>query len=383
MSDNSVFEDVRITVPKQTSGSDDESYLRSGPLIQTPDYTIIVPVTETLFDTYTGINVRRFLQTAVALAADNDGRVLLLGVETVNDETSLDTVRKYVQAEQPGEVETSAIVETIEERRTQLGEMSNLAQDLTASVQVSAAVRTVTSLTEGILNVLDGESETAVLLPRGTGLDEGWLLKRSTVDTILAEAECDVFVEKMGMQGGENALYVPSVDEHTVASLADSEAETIDSILLPVGSGPHSALAAEATRAVARAADAPVTVLHVIPAEAPTETRTGGEDLLKFADYVLGSDVTTTTKLQEAADTTDTIVAEANSHDLISIGAPEEKSRLEQVVYEPVQETLSELSGTTVLMSRDADRTMRSLYYRWKRGIEKRDNSSESSNRSL
>lgn len=380
MSDNSASEDVRITVPKQSSRSDDESYLRSGPLIQTPDYTIIVPITETLLDTYTGINVRRFLQTAVALAAENDGRVLLLGVETVSDEAALETVRENVQTGQPSEGQPDAPMETIEERRRQLAEMVDVAQELTPSVPVSAAVRTVTDLTEGILDVLDGEADTAVLLSRGTGLDEGWLLKRSAIDTILADAECDVFVEKMGTQGGENALYVPSVDEHTVASLAESEAETIDSILVPVGAGPHSALAAEAARAIAHAADASVTVFHVITPDSATDARSDGEDLLKFAEYVLGPDVATATELEEAADTTDAIVEKARSHDLVSIGAPEEKSRLEQVIYGSVENTLSDLSRATVLMSRDSDQTMRSLYYRWKRGIEKGDNSGESEN---
>lgn len=59
-------------------------------------------------------------------------------------------------------------------------------------------------------------------------------------------------------------MYVPNIDEHTVDSLAESEAETIDSVLLLVGTGPHSELAAEAARAIAKAADAPVTVLHVV-----------------------------------------------------------------------------------------------------------------------
>jgi len=379
MSDDSEQAGVRITTQKQSSDSDDESYLRSGPLIQTPDYTIIVPITETLLDTYTGINVRRFIQTAVALAAENDGRVLLLGVETVN-EAALETVRENVQTGQPSEGESDAPMETIEERQRQLAEMVDVAQELTPSVPVSAAVRPVTDLTEGILDVLDGETDTAVLLPRGTGLDEGWLLKQSTIDTILADAECDVFVEKMRAQGGENALYVPSVDEHTVASLAESEAETIDSILVPVGAGPHSALAAEAARAVAHAADASVTVFHVITPDSATDARSDGEDLLKFAEYVLGPDVATATELEEGADTTDAIVKKARSHDLVSIGAPEEKSRLEQVIYGSVEGTLSDLSRATVLMSRDSDQTMRSLYHRWKRGIEKGDNSGESEN---
>ncbi|GGM49042.1 universal stress protein [Haloarcula argentinensis] len=378
MSENSEPASVRITVPERSSGSDDEPYLRSAPPIQSPGYRVIVPVTETLLDSYTGINVRRFLQTAVALAADNGGRVLLLGIETVTDEAELGHVREYIRTEQVSQADTNPTIETLENRRTQLAEMSTLAQELTPSVPVSAAVRTVTDLTKGLLAVIDDESEAAVLLPRGTGLNQGWLFKRSTIDAVLTDAECDVFVEKMGARGGENALYVPSVDEHTVAPLAESEAETIDSILLPVGAGPHSALAAEAARAVARATGAFVTVFHVVPPESSAEARSDGEDLLKFAEYVLGSDIPITTTIREAADTADAIITEAESHDAVSIGAPEQKSQLEALVYGSVQETLSELDALTILMSRDSDQTMRSLYYRWKRGIEAEGGESES-----
>lgn len=380
MSGESEPSDVRISVQRQSSGSDDDSYLRSGPLIQTPDYLVIVPVTDTLLDTYTGINVRRFLQTAVALAADNDGRVLLFGIETVADEAALETVRAYVQTDERSDSNNKDTVQAIEDRQTQLAEMVDVAQELNPDVSVSAAVRTATDATEGILDVLDDGSETAVLLLHDAGLDEGWLLTQSTIDTILADAECDVFVENMGVEGGENELYVPDIEEHTVASLAESGSAAIDSILLPVGEDQHSALAAEAARAVAHAADAPITIFHVISPDTSAEATDDGEDLLKFAEYVLGPDTTTETKLREASDTTDAIVQEAKKHDFISIGFPEQKSRLKKLVFESVQQTLSETSEATVLTSRDSDQIMRSLYYRWKRGIEARENDSESEN---
>jgi len=370
MSDGSEPPDVRITVPRDSSDSDDNSYLRSGPRIQTPDYLVVVPVTGTLLDTHPGINVRRFLRTAVALAADNDGRVLLIGIETVRDASTLEPVREYVQSEDPTVSDKPDVVETIEERQSQLAEMADVAQELDPSVTVTASVRAVSEITSGIRGVINGENETAVLLLRGAGLDDGWLLNRSTIDTILADAECDVFVENMGTEGGENTLYVPDVEEHTVASLAESEAETIDSILLPVGTGPHAALAAEAARAVARHANASVTVLHVVSSDASAEAKADGEDLLKFGDYVLGSDVTTETELKTASDTSDVIMQQAGEYDFVSIGAPEQKSRLKKIVFDSVQETVSELNEVTVLMSRDSDRTARSLYYRWKRGIE-------------
>ena len=72
------------------------------------------------------------------------------------------------------------------------------------------------------------------------------------------------------------------------------------------------------------------------------------------------------------------LVQKAQSHDFTSIGAPEQKSRLERLVFDSVQETLTERSDVTVLMGRDSDQTMRSLYYRWKQGIEDSEGPDES-----
>ncbi|WP_235271262.1 universal stress protein [Halorubrum saccharovorum] len=335
-------------------------------------------MTDALLDSYTGINVRRFLQTAISLAADNGGRVLLLGVETVSNDETLDTIHEHVRSEQPSDDNGTTAVDSIEERRTQIAEMVELAQELDPDVSITATVRVVTDVTSGVLTVTERDSETAILLLRGVGLEDGWILNRSTIDAILADAECNVFVENVGTHGGEFPLYIPDIEDHTIAPLADSEPSPIDSILLPVGAGPHAALATEAARAVAHAADAPVTVLHVISSEASDDERADGEDILKFAEYVLGSEVSTTTELQ-AADTTAAAIAEAaTEHDFVSIGAPEQKSLLEQLVFQSLQETLSEQIEATILMAHDTDATMRSLYYRWKQGTESIDDNEQS-----
>ncbi len=371
MAEESAPSNVRISVPPQSTASETESPLHRGPTIHSPTYSVMVPVTGELLDADTGINVRRFLQTAIALAADNDGRVLLFGIVTVANEDDIETVREYVQSEPPDDTESDAVIETVTERATQMARIADVAQSLDPNVPITALVRPMLDTTHGVLDAIDGGgSETAVLLLRETSLDSGWILGRSTIDAVLAEAECDVFVENIGTQNGASALYVPDIADHTVAPLAESDAATIDSILLAVGTGPHSALAAEAARAVARAVDAPVTVLHVVPPDASAQERTDAKDVLQFAEYVLRPVVDTETEIREASTTTDGIVQAAQNHDVTSIGVPEQQSRLEQLVFEPVQETLSERDDVTVLMARDSNRTMRSLYYQWKQGLE-------------
>ena len=249
--------------------------------------------------------------------------------------------------------------------------------DIDRDVPVQASVRVVTDTTRGIVAALGGGSEMAVLLLQGAGFDESWLPGKSTIDTVIDEAECDVFVENVGVREGTHALYVPDVDDHTVASLAESDAEPIESILLPIGTGPHAALASEAARAVARAFDASVAVLHVVSPDPSGKERSSARDLLTFAEYVLGPEVDSETELREASDPTDVIIEAAKDHDFTSIGSPEEKFRLRDLVFEPVQETLVGEPELTVLMGRDVDRTMRSLYYRYTRAMENSDTDDE------
>jgi len=371
MSDTNNEDTVPITVPELSSESDGESYGYDGAVIHHPDYSVVVPVVSDLFDSDTGINARRFLQTAIALADDNDGRVVLLGIAAVDDEGVLEQAREYTQSAR-GEAE-QFLPQIVSERQSQLAKIVNVAEGIEEDVSVRGVVRVVADTTRGILDALGSGSETAVLLLRGTGFEEGWVLGNSTIDAVVDEAECDVFVENIGVREGSHSLYVPDVEGHTVASLAESEAETIDSILLPVGTGPHSALAAEAARAVARTLDASVTVLHVIAPEASGKDRSDAKDLLTFAEYILGSEVESDTELREASDPTDVILEEAQNHDFTSIGSPEQKFRLRDLVFQPVQETLVGKSDVTVLMGRDSDRTTRSLYYRYTRAMEKSD----------
>ncbi|PSQ21328.1 universal stress protein UspA [Halobacteriales archaeon QS_9_67_17] len=360
---------VPITVPTVSAESEADSHGYGGGVIRRPEYTVVVPVVGDLFDGDTGINARRFLQTAIALADDNNGRVLLLGIAEVADETTAERVREYTRSD-GGDRDERSIPEPVTERQTQLAQIVSVAEDIDPAVSVRALVRVVTDTTRGILAAL-GSNGTAVLLLRGAGFEESRLLGKSTIDTVLDEAECDVFVENIGDRAGTGALYVPDVEGHTVASLAESTAEPIESILLPVGTGPHAALASEAARAVARAFDASVTVLHVVPPDASEEERRDARDLLTFAAHVLG-EVEFETELREATDPTAAIIEEAQNHDFTSIGSPERKFGLRELLFEPVQETLVG-EDVTVLMGRDTDGMMRSLYYRYTRAMEGSD----------
>lgn len=356
--------DVPIVVPAPSTSA--ETYLHSGHVIHIPDYTVVVPVTDALFETDDGINVRRFLQTAIALAADNDGRVLLLGLAVVDSEAALDTIRAYVHEEG---VDESDAVTIVTEQQTRIERLLRVATYLDQKVSVRAVVRPVMNPTQGILHTVDRSDKTAVLFLRGTSLDTGGVFERSTIDAVLADADCDVFVETIGTREGPSGLYVPTV-EHTITPLNESAEEPIDSILLPVGAGPHAAIAAEAARAIAQATGAAVTVIHVDSTDTPEKATDNAEDRLRFAEYILGPDVDVEFELISAPDPTDVIVQHAKEHDVTTIGAPETHPGLKRLIFGSVPDALTHRSDVTVLMARDADPTMRSLYYHWKQSLE-------------
>lgn len=159
MSDDAEKSAVRITVPPRSAESETDSLLQRGPVVRTPAYTVVVSIAgdllETeigdLHETEMGLNVRRVLQTAVALAADNDGRVLLLGVVSVANDAALETVREYVESGQSSDSDPSGVVEFVVERRTWLAQVTSITEDVTPDVPVRAVIRPVTDATQGAL----------------------------------------------------------------------------------------------------------------------------------------------------------------------------------------------------------------------------------------
>ena len=162
---------VPLVVPEPSSRSEADSYGYDGEVIHQPSYTVVVPVASDLFDGNTGINARRFLQTAIALADDNDGHVVLLGITEVADETTTEQVREYTRSDDENKKEQS-VPEIVTERQAQLAQIVDVVGDIDRDVSVRALVRVVTDTTQGILAALGSGSETAVLLLRGTGFEE-------------------------------------------------------------------------------------------------------------------------------------------------------------------------------------------------------------------
>jgi len=265
---------------------------------QEREYQIVVPVSNPE-------NVEQFMRTAVDLAQENDGEILVMSVVTVPQQTPIEEGRKFAN-----------------EKREVIDEAMAFAED--QDVPVSGTIRIGHDVSTAILNTLEQERSDAVLMGwRGRSRRRDAVLG-SNVDAVVTSAPCDVFVEKLGTK-------------------ADGD---VDSILLPAAGGPHAELAATAARAIAHSEDAPVTLLRVV---APGEDEPP-EELLDDVRAALG-DVPVEVKTVTGDDVTDAIVEVANDHDLTLLGATRE-GLLQQLVFGAIPEEVGRRAESTVIMAK-------------------------------
>ena len=267
------------------------------------DYQIVVPIANPA-------NVDQLMRTACTLAADNDGEVLVVSVVTVPNQTPLTEGRQFA-----------------DQKRAVLDRAIEFAED--RDVPVSGTIRISHDAAHAILNTVHQQEADAVLVgwQGQLGRRRGFVFG-STVDVVISDAKCDVYVEKIGAG-------------------ADGE---VESILLPTAGGPHAAFARETAKVIARATGATLHVITVVDPSAPPEDRQRAEQLLQEA--TVGTEgFTVETELIEGDDIVDTIVNETGTHDLTIIGATRE-GLLQRVLFGAIPEAVGQRSQSTVIMTK-------------------------------
>ena len=266
-------------------------------------YQIVVPIANPR-------NAAQLMRTATTLAAENDGEVLVMSVVTVPEQTPLSRGR-----------------ERTDEQRGVLNYAMSLARD--EGVPVSGTVRIGHNAASAILNTIIQHDSDAVLLGwKGRRTHRRDVVLGTNVDRIVAEAGCDVYVEKFGMR-------------------ADG---TVDSILLPTAGGPHAALAVETAAAIARRTGATVHAAYVIPPDADQDVRDQGTELLAVATEFI-DDVAVETRLLENDNVVRALVDESANHDLTIIGATRE-GVFQKFLFGTIPETVAERARGTVIMTK-------------------------------
>ncbi|RQG92360.1 universal stress protein [Natrarchaeobius chitinivorans] len=253
----------------------------------------------------------RLLDTAVDLAADRDLEIVVLTVVTVPMQLSLVQARQSLDVEDEEELVSDAV-----ERVRGY------------DVDASGRVRFGRSVASGICGVAaDVDAEAVLLGWRGRPRRRDVVLG-SYIDAVLADAPCDVLVERI-----------------------DRDRTSVSSVLVPVAGGPHTALASSVAGSLARAYDARVELLTVVP-DRTEEAVSSARDMLTRTSPTLGAVESVEETVLEGP-VVDTIVDRSELHDVTVVGAAE-GGLYRRVLVGDVPETVArEADGSVVMVKRN------------------------------
>lgn len=183
-------------------------------------------------------------------------------------------------------------------------------------------------------------------------------LARRIIDAV-ASHDADAVVLPGGSWGGLRRGVPERVAVHTDADAVVVNGQPgyhdVASILLPVGGGPHSGLAADVARRVAADCDAWIDVLHVVEEAAPEARREAAQACVEAAAQRIDRSETTTTWVLEAEDVAGAIIEQSRYYGLTVMGAPT-KGRLRQFVFGSTTNDVRADARSLVLMARNNSR---------------------------
>lgn len=253
----------------------------------------------------------RLLDTAIDIARDRDLEILALTVVEVPMQLPL--------------AQASESMDVDEEER-----IVNYARELAegAGVPVTGRLRFGRDVATSVVNVAERDAVEATLLgwrgrPRRRDIVLG-----SYIDEILSESALDVLVKRI-----------------------DREGEGVESILVPVAGGPHTAYAAEIAGSLAREHGARIELATVVGDESE-ETMTEARELLTDASATLGAveSVEETVLVGDVVSEIEARVRE-RGHDVTVLGATR-GGLLRRVLVDDIPESIARESEGAVIMAR-------------------------------
>jgi nucleotide-binding universal stress UspA family protein len=201
--------------------------------------------------------------------------------------------------------------------------------EMPEGVTVERDVLVARSAAKGLLAAVEESDPTALVVGwrEGGGTDA---LFGTTVDRLVERAACDLYVERVGR-----------------------EADGVESVLLPVGGGPHVTTAARAAVAIAARNDARVVVFSV---DTPSlENGDAAGFVAEGRETVAETDgVPVETSVTSSDDVTDAVVEEAAAHDVVVLGATRQGALRRRLVGS-VPRRVVDLTDRTVIVSRNGD----------------------------
>ncbi|WP_227379880.1 universal stress protein [Haladaptatus halobius] len=309
---------------KETTQNIDQAIYIGDEEFDVPDdqYNLLVPILDTNLKTREEGDIERLLQTAHTITRAHDGVLYLVNIVLYPEQTPLSHVLNEEQ------------VEEARNNVTQL--LASVSEDSTISIQgrVCLAHKEI----RAIHQMLDQREHDAIFLgTRNPVSQRRRLFQRDTVEQLLSNAPCDVFVERFGRE--------PFVEE------LGSPSEHVERILTAVADSPHSELAVETTRAIALETGARVDIFHGIPPDASEEAVEAAKTIVDEAAAMLAdvSDVGTTLVRTETV--AEELITRSNNYDVTVLGATRE-NLLRQFIFGSLPEQVRLGAQNTVLLTK-------------------------------
>jgi len=275
----------------------------------------------------------RIVRTAATIARAREGDLLILSLVDVPKQTPYEIIT-------PDHRRVEAAHEATER-------LLGVARE--AAIPANAIVELTHRSERSISDVADRHGCDGVFMPVEAGRSQRRrLLGGDAVETIVSQAETDVFVEETG-----------------------THETSPDRILLAVSGGPHSGLAIETARSLAIGSGARIDVVHSLEESATDEEWEQGATILRAAERLLQDVDRVDTHLLTVDDVTAAIVARSEAYDVTVLGAPT-AGLLEQFVFGTVPDSVAQRSDNTVLMAKHRLGGS-SRYHRWIAATPKRE----------
>ena len=254
----------------------------------------------------------RLLETAIDIARGRAMELLIMHVVEVPAQLPLSSGDRLVDDDG--------------EEQTLLDYASTRAAD--AGVDADTRIRYARDVATGIVGAVSAHNASALLMgwrgrPRRRDIVLG-----SFLDRVIGNAPCDVYVKRIRMP----------VDE-------------LESILVPIGGGPHDELATELAGTIAGEHNAAVTLLHVHRPEASESDREDGRALLEDRRALLDDELDVTTELVESEHVSGAITDESVDHDLTILGATQDPI-LKRKLVGSVAQSVGRSAANSVIVTR-------------------------------
>lgn len=196
-------------------------------------------------------------------------------------------------------------------------------------VEVDGEVVVGSSVAAGILEAVEEHNPRAVVIGWDDQRTRRDAILGSTVDRLLKRLPCDLYVERIG-----------------------SEANGVDSILLPMAGGPHVTTAATVAKAIAVRNRGAVEVLTVAAGEVGEDEISGYRgEAERIINELPGPDIEVRSQERTDGTVAERIVETAAEHDVIVFGATRQGALRRRVVGS-IPRLVAERTDRTVIIGR-------------------------------